>query len=363
MRLGHKAFTAAPCKPAVPRHNARRKVVASAAASNSTAPPPPFVQPPLNPVLTGAVEALFRFPPFFDMASKKARNMIVQRADALGLDWNTAMEELRAQDWEGRLKRVEDSQVTFPQYYTQPFHAYPQGNLCWEAALEATLASISVHAPVMDPTGKTLQRDGDEQLRGNFGRRLMEILAEMDGGKVRPIKDVVDLGCATGLSCRYLSAALPGASITGVDLSPHFVAVAQYEQEQREVKSGMKESIRFMHAAAEHTGLASESADMVAVSLVFHELPQSAASAFLREAYRLLRPGGVLAIMEMNPASPVFSRIFSNPIVYTAFKSTEPWLQEYITLDLHGAIRAAGFRPAIQRENTPRHRTVVAIKD
>ncbi len=32
-------------------------------------------------------------------------------------------------------------------------------------------------------------------------------------------------------------------------------------------------------------------------------------------------------MMEMNPASPVFQRIFSNPFAYTAFKSTEPWLQ------------------------------------
>lgn len=31
-----------------------------------------------------------------------------------------------------------------------------QGNLCWDAALEVSLAAASVHAPVMDPTGKTL---------------------------------------------------------------------------------------------------------------------------------------------------------------------------------------------------------------
>ncbi len=39
------------------------------------------------------------------------------------------------------------------------------------------------------------------------------------------------------------------------------------------------------------------------------------------------RAGGVLCIMEMNPQSAVFQRIFGNPFAYTAFKSTEPWLQ------------------------------------
>jgi hypothetical protein len=41
---------------------------------------------------------------------------------------------------------------------------------------------------------------------------------------------------------------------------------------------------------------------------------------------RLLKPGGVAAIMEMNPASPAFQRIFNNPFAFAAFKSTEPHL-------------------------------------
>ncbi len=34
-----------------------------------------------------------------------------------------------------------------------------QGNLCWEAALEVTLAAKSVHAPVMDPTNKVMDAE------------------------------------------------------------------------------------------------------------------------------------------------------------------------------------------------------------
>lgn len=50
------------------------------------------------------------------------------------------------------------------------------------------------------------------------------------------MQDVVDLGCATGLSSLELLRALPEVeSIIGIDLSPHFLAVAQYEQQQRMV--------------------------------------------------------------------------------------------------------------------------------
>jgi hypothetical protein len=43
--------------------------------------------------------------------------------------------------------------------------------------------------------------------------------------------------------------------------------------------------------------------------------------------------------MEMDPNSAAFQRIFSNVFAYTAFKSTEPWLVDYVTLDLHDAMK------------------------
>lgn len=38
-----------------------------------------------------------------------------------------------------------------------------QGNLCWEAALEFTLSSRSVHAPVMDPNNKVMDPEGKQR--------------------------------------------------------------------------------------------------------------------------------------------------------------------------------------------------------
>ncbi len=51
----------------------------------------------------------------------------------------------------------------------------------------------------------------------------------------REVHDAVDLGCATGLSSMHVSRALPGAQVTGCDLSPHMIAVGRHLQ-QRQVK-------------------------------------------------------------------------------------------------------------------------------
>lgn len=71
---------------------------------------------------------------------------------------------------------------------------------------------------------------------------------------------------------------------------------------------------------------------------------------------------GGRALQEMNPASAGFQRIFRNPFAYAAFKSTEPWLMEYISLDLPAELREAGFVSVLQAESTPRHFTMVALK-
>ena len=165
----------------------------------------------------------------------------------------------------------------------------------------------------------------------------------------------MDVGCATGLSSLELLRAFPGAAVTGVDLSPHFLAVGRH-------LCGDRGDLVLLHAAAEDTGLPHASFDLVSVCLVCHELPAAASSAVFREAHRLLRPGGALAVMEMNPTAPAFRRVLENPFAYVAFKSTEPWLLEYLSLDMAGAMAAAGFAPARQLENSPRHRTVVAVK-
>jgi hypothetical protein len=46
----------------------------------------------------------------------------------------------------------------------------------------------------------------------------------------RAVADALDVGCSAGVSSRFLAADFPDAQVTGVDLSPHFLAVAEWRE-------------------------------------------------------------------------------------------------------------------------------------
>lgn len=62
------------------------------------------------------------------------------------MDWDNEVARFRdAQDWDAALAELlASTSVETPEYYRRPFHAYSDGNLCWEAAWEQHLASKAV---------------------------------------------------------------------------------------------------------------------------------------------------------------------------------------------------------------------------
>jgi SAM-dependent methyltransferase len=284
---------------------------------------------------------LLSIKPLANLAKQQARNMMIKRAERIGVPWRQRVQELRTHDWDSELAEVQNPELTYPDYYLRSFHAYDGGNLSWDAALELEVAAYTVHAGIWPDAGAK----GDPQLRQNYHDIVKEQIT------IQP-RDILDLACSVGLSTFALQQIYPQANLTGVDLSPYFLAVAQYNSRQRNAK------INWRHAAAESTGLPDASFDLISVFLLFHELPQDAAKQILSEARRLLRPGGYLTIMDMNPKSEVYAKM--PPYILTLLKSTEPYLDEYFNLDIEQAIVDAGFHPPRITPNSPRHRTIVA---
>ena len=93
------------------------------------------------------VGAILKFPPLWEAASKGAKEKMVKRAGELGIEWEAEVNQLRsAADWEQALKDATDPEVVenMPAYYKTSFHAYPEGNLGWDPALEVEVAAKAV---------------------------------------------------------------------------------------------------------------------------------------------------------------------------------------------------------------------------
>ncbi|NRB07035.1 MAG: class I SAM-dependent methyltransferase [Richelia sp.] len=287
------------------------------------------------------VNGILAIKPLANFAKHQARQMIIKRAENIGVHWTQEVEKLKARSWNSDFAQVQNPQVSYPEYYLKPFHAYEKSNLSWEAALEVEVAAKAVHAKIWQEAGI----NGDAQLRQSYHDVVKAQIPDSP-------KDIIDLGCSVGMSTFALQAVYPQAQITGVDLSPYFLAVAHYRTQQRQAK------INWVHAAAESTGIADNSFDLGSMCLICHELPQSATRQIFTEVRRLLRPGGHLTIMDMNPQAEAYKKM--PPYVFTLLKSTEPYLDDYFTLDIAQTLVEAGFNSPTITPNSPRHRTIIA---
>jgi ubiquinone/menaquinone biosynthesis C-methylase UbiE len=304
------------------------------------------------------VNGVLAIKPLANLARHQARTMMIKRAESIGVYWRDEVKALRSRhsspdqsssnaanaklspEWERDLARIQNPDLTYPEYYLRTFHAYDEGNLGWEAAMEVEVAAHAVHARIWPEAGA----QGDAKLRQSYHDVLKAQLP------AEPT-DILDLGCSIGMSTVALQQSFPQARLTGLDLSPYFLAIAHY-------RTPTSNSPTWIHAAAESTGLPDNSFDLISACLLFHELPRTASMQIFQEARRLLRPGGHLAIMDMNPKSDVHAKM--PPYVLTLLKSTEPYLDDYFTFDIEEAIASAGFTRPTVTFNSPRHRTLIA---
>ena len=291
---------------------------------------------------------LLRRPLFF-----QARQLIIRTAERSGIPWRARREELR-QAAVPLLESSTTTGVTPPAYYRARFHAYEQGNLCWQAAAEAEQATDAMALRVW-PDDDLTPAQAQTRLRDAIHAAFQPLLQD-------PIRRVVDLGCSVGVSTQALAiwlnqradaAGFDRPTVIGLDLSPDMLAVARVRDSQGLVAE-------WCHGAAESTGFESGSVDLISLQFVCHELPQQATHAVLAEAGRLLRPGGVLVMVDQDPASSVLQRLPAP--VATLLKSTEPYIEPYFALDMPAALQQAGFRDQSIRACDPRHRLIACLR-
>ena len=199
---------------------------------------------------------LLRRPLFF-----QARQLIIRTAERNGIPWRERRSELR-EAAAPLLAQSRSEGVILPAYYQARFHAYEQGNLCWQAAAEAEQATDAMALRIW-PKEALEPLQAQTRLRDAIHAVVAPLLSDS-------IDEVLDLGCSVGVSTQALARwlnhradqrGLERPRLTGLDLSPEMLAVARVIDRDNLISE-------WRHAAAEHTALASERFDFISLQFV-----------------------------------------------------------------------------------------------
>lgn len=131
-----------------------------------------------------------------------------------------------------------------------------------------------------------------------------------------PLGRILDLGCGTGELTRLAARHFPRAEVIGMDFTAAMLAVARRRttdvRDARRVVYGRGTAMRLPFTDA--------SFDLVTNAFLARNLVDL--DAALREMRRVLRPGGVLLILDITePVSPAFAAVF-----HAYFDHVVPWL-------------------------------------
>ncbi len=151
----------------------------------------------------------------------------------------------------------------------------------------------------------------------------------------RPVR-ILDIGCAIGNSTLPWKEAYPNAEVHGVDVAAPCLRYGHARA------NALNAEIHFHQQNAEELDFEEGSFDVVAAGIVLHETSTRALPRILAEARRLLKPGGVMIMMDgfrpgkVTPINAFFQE-------WEIYNNNERFLKTLINTDILAVCHDAGF--------------------
>jgi ubiquinone/menaquinone biosynthesis C-methylase UbiE len=153
-------------------------------------------------------------------------------------------------------------------------------------------------------------------------------------------KDILEIGCGRGGGLSYISRYKAPKSAVGLDLNKNSIEFCK--------KHYSEENIRFVRGNAEHMHFMENTFDVVVNVESSHRYLQI--ENFLKETYRVLKPGGFLLFADFRPNHEL--EILDNQLKYARFI---PLKKEVITENVLEALElTSSERQILVRKLTPK---------
>ncbi|MFT7287445.1 MAG: ubiquinone/menaquinone biosynthesis C-methylase UbiE [Halieaceae bacterium] len=151
----------------------------------------------------------------------------------------------------------------------------------------------------------------------------------------RPEK-ILDCGCTIGHNALPWAEAFPEAEVHGIDVAPGVLRYAHSRARSKGVP------VHFQQMNATDMKFEDNSFDVVFSSMFLHELPLKDIHAFFSEAYRVLKPGGLLWNMELPPNSAM-QPYESFYLDWDSFYNNEPYYKTFRDQNYEELVTSTGF--------------------
>ena len=153
-------------------------------------------------------------------------------------------------------------------------------------------------------------------------------LLPLRGLQIKPETQVLDLCCGSGQATKFLVNS--SNNITGLDVS-----LVSLERAQKNVPQAS-----YVEAAAEEMPFPDNQFDVVHTSAALHEMKPSQLQEIINEVYRVLKPGGVFALVDFHkPTNWLFWPGLA--LFLELFETETAW--QLLETDLIGLLQKAGF--------------------
>jgi ubiquinone/menaquinone biosynthesis C-methylase UbiE len=130
----------------------------------------------------------------------------------------------------------------------------------------------------------------------SLGREQAMRRMTVDLAQLQPGESVLDVGCGTGTLTRLAKVRVGETGrVYGVDAAPQMIAVARHKAARRDL------AIDFQVGLIEQLAFPDDSFDVVLSSLMMHHLPEELKRQGLAEIARVLKPGGRLLVLDIQP--------------------------------------------------------------